>query len=179
MLRAFHSNWPDFGARISGSLVLRSILFLILLVNAGGSVAAAQEREEHDRWYAQVGAYAHWRDDDAFAGVPWFAGIEYHPDQRWFGGFSMFNNSFGQFSQYLYLGAQFHPLDSYPGIRIKLSAGVVQGYKDEHYDTLPIRWGGSWGLGFVPAIGYQKGRVGVDVAVLGVGGLLFLVGVGF
>ncbi|MCU0897062.1 MAG: hypothetical protein MUC55_06135 [Burkholderiales bacterium] len=161
--------------------MLRLIVFLMLLVGSSGarSAATAEVPEEHYRWYAQVGTYAHWRDDEAFTGVPWFAGIEYHPDQRWFGGFSMFNNSFGQFSQYLYLGVQFNPWDSYPAIRIKLSAGVAQGYKDEHYDTLPIRWGGSWGLGFVPAIGYQKGRVGVDVAVLGVGGLLFLVGVGF
>jgi hypothetical protein len=44
---------------------------------------------------------------------------------------------------------------------------------------LPIRWGGSWGLGFVPAIGYQKDRVGYDVAVLKASALLFLVGYEF
>ena len=105
-----------------------------------------------------------------------FGGIEYHRPDNWLGGLSLFNNSFGQFTQYLYLGKQFHPWDSQPKVRIKLSAGVAHGYRDEHYDTLPIRWGGSWGLGFVPAIGYQKERVGYDVAILGVAGLLFLVG---
>jgi hypothetical protein len=130
-------------------------------------------------WYAQAGAYVHWSDRDDFEGPPLFGGIEYNSKNDWLGGFSLFNNSFGQFSQYLYLGKKFRPWKTHPEIRIKLTAGVVQGYKDEHYDTLPVRWGGSWGLGFVPAIGYQKNRIGYDVAVLGVGGLLFLVGYAF
>ena len=39
-----------------------------------------------------------------------------------------------------------------------------------------MRWGGSWGIGVVPAIGIHKKRIGYDVALLGVSGLLFLVG---
>jgi hypothetical protein len=161
--------------------VFRLILALMLLFGASGvrSGEVSDTPGNEYRWYAQAGAYVHWRNDDDFKGVPWFAGIEYHLDDEWFAGLSLFNNSFGQFSQYLYLGKTFHPWDSYPAIRIKLSAGVAHGYKGEHYDTLPVHWGGSWGLGIVPAIGYQKGRTGYDLAVLGVGGLLFLVGYSF
>lgn len=159
----------------------RLIAFLILLsvVSSPRAADTTDEPGKEYRWYAQAGAYAHWENDDEFKGAPYFAGIEYRRDDRWFAGLSLFNNSFGQFSQYLYLGATFHPADAYPAVRIKVSAGVAQGYKGEHYDTLPVRWGGSWGLGIVPAIGYQKGRVGYDLAVLGVGGLLFLVGYSF
>jgi hypothetical protein len=163
------------GVQASAEVEPRAVEEQSVEQHAGGAEAA----ERHRHWYAQAGLYAHWRNDDAFSGVPWFAGIEYHRPDLWFGGFSMFNNSFGQFSQYAYLGRAFHPLPAYPHFRIKLTVGVVQGYKDEHYDTLPIHWGGSWALGFVPGLGYQKGRVGYDVAVLGVGGLLFLVGYSF
>lgn len=161
--------------------MFRFASFLILLLCGSGALAeeGGEARDGKYRWYAQAGAYVHWNDSDEFRGLPWFGGIEYHRRDDWFAGLSLFNNSFGQFSQYLYLGKTFHPSDSRPEFRVKLSAGIVHGYRGEHYDTLPIRWGGSWGLGFVPAIGYQKGRVGYDVATLGIGGLLFLVGFDF
>ena len=161
----------------------RLIQFTLILNLFNGSGALAEQFDNADdiesHWYVQAGAYVHWTDSDDHEGPPLFGGIEYHRTDNWFGGFSLFNNSFGQFSQYLYLGKKFHPWDVHPEVRIKLSAGVVHGYKDEHYDTLPIRWGGSWGLGFVPAIGYQKGRVGYDVALLGNAGLLFTIGYEF
>lgn len=59
-------------------------------------------------------------------------GIEHHRTDNWFGGLSLFNNSYGQFAQYLYLGKKFHPWESHPEVRIKLSAGVVHGYRGEH-----------------------------------------------
>ena len=108
-----------------------------------------------------------------------FGSIEHHRTNDWFGGLSAFNNSYGQFTQYLYLGKKLHPWNSHPEFRIKLSAGVAHGYRGEHHDTLPIRWGGSWGLAVVPAIGYQKDRVGYDVVILKASGLLFLVGYEF
>jgi hypothetical protein len=53
--------------------------------------------------------------------------------------------------------------------------GVAHSYRGGRYDTLSIRWDGSWGLAFVPATGYQKDRVGYEVVVLQAAGLLFLV----
>ncbi len=157
-------------------------LWCLLLLFAGSGVWAEEKQNGQTRdwsWYIQGGAYIHPQDRDDYEGPPILGSIEYHKKNNWFGGLALFNNSFGQFSQYLYLGKQFYPWKSLPHTRIKLTAGVVQGYKDEHYDTLPIRWGDSWGLGFVPSIGYQKGRVGYDVAILGVAGLLFAVGYEF
>ncbi|PWB72939.1 MAG: hypothetical protein C3F15_10515 [Holophagae bacterium] len=151
---------------------------LLFLLSAGDALAqqvgAAQDSESH--WYVQAGAYVHWLSSDDFVGPPVLGGVEHHRSDGWSGGLSLFNNSFGQFTQYLYAGKEFRPWDSRPELRVKISAGIVHGYQDEYYDTLPIRWGGSWGLGFVPAIGFQKGRAGYDVALLGVSGLLFLVG---
>jgi hypothetical protein len=148
-------------------------------VLCGEVVAAEQADDAQDSdpyWYVQGGAYTHWVDSDDYVGPPVLGGVEHHRSGGWSGGLSLFNNSFGQFTQYLYVGKEFQPWGSSPELRLKLSAGIVHGYEGEYYDTLPIRWGGSWGLGFVPAIGYHKGRVGYDVAVLGVAGLLFMVG---
>jgi hypothetical protein len=155
------------------------LFVLLLLVLCGGDALAQQadDAQDHDPyWYVQAGAYTHWIESDDFAGLPLLGGVEHHRSGGWSGGLSLFNNSFGQFTQYVYIGKEFQPWGSSPEYRLKLSAGIVHGYQDDYYDTLPIRWGGSWGLGFVPAIGYHKGRVGYDVAVLGVAGLLFLVG---
>lgn len=156
---------------------------LLLILFFSGSVALAEQSgnalDSQSHWYVQGGAYLHPEHRNDYEGPPLFGGIEYHRKDSGFGGLSVFNNSFGQFSQYLYLGKKFHPWDSHPNVRIKLTAGVVQGYRGKHHDTLPIRWGDSWGLGVVPGIGYKKDRVGYDVALLGVAGLLFLVGYEF
>ena len=50
----------------------------------------------------------------------------------WFGGLSAVNNSFGQLTQYLYLGKEFRRWDSHPHTRVKVSARIVHGYRDEH-----------------------------------------------
>ena len=156
--------------------------FFLMLLLAGCSALAEQvgnTRANESHWYLQAGAYVHLDHNDDYSGAPLFASIEHHRANNWFGGLSAFNNSYGQFTQYLYLGKKLHPWNSHPEVRIKLSAGVAHGYRGEHHDTLPIRWGGSWGLAFVPAIGYQKDRVGYDVVILKASGLLFLVGYEF
>ena len=123
--------------------------------------------------------YLHYRDDDEFEGAPLFAGLEYVHSEKWRFGFSMFENSFGQFSQYAYVGRIFRPLERYPNVHIKLTGGFVHGYRGEHHDTLPIRWGKSWGMGAIPTIGYTRGRFGFDVAFLKASAAMFLVGYHF
>jgi hypothetical protein len=153
-----------------------SALLPLLLLGAPGAGAGPPGTDDAT-WYLQGGAYAHYSDDEDYEGPPLFAGVEYQRPDDVLYGFSVFNNSYGQFSQYVYLGKTWRPWqDALPGLRFKLSAGIVQGYHGEHYDVLPIRWGGSWGLGAVPAIGWQRGDIGFDVAVLSLSGLLFLVG---
>ena len=128
--------------------------FAFILLLLAGSDALAQQagdtRANEANWYVQAGAYVHYNNNDDYSGAPLFAGMEYQGADNWLAGLSLFNNSYDQFTQYLYLGKELHPWKSHPEVRIKLSAGVAQGYRGEHNDTLPIRWGGSWGLGFVP-----------------------------
>ena len=152
-----------------------------LLCLACPEVAGADESESilPANWYLQAGSYMHYSDDEDYAGTPWFLGIEHYNGNGTITGFSVFENSFGQFSQYLYIGKNWYPWEKYPGLRLKLTAGLVHGYGGEHKDTSPINWGDAWAIGVVPGIGYQKGALGVDVAILSASGLLFLVGYEF
>ena len=146
---------------------------------APAPVSAENTQDAESNWYFQAGGYMHYTDDEEYEGPPWFAGIEYQRSRNRVVGLSVFNNSFGEFTQYAYLGKSFYPSDRYPGFRIKLTAGVVHGYSGEHHKLLPIRWGDSWGIGIVPTIGYQWDALGVDIGVLSASGLLFLVGYQF
>lgn len=160
------SRWRPPGWLVAG---------LVASLPVAGSADGALPRP----WYLQGGGYIHYESDDDHEGAPLVLGIEYHKPSQWFGGFTIFNNSFDQFSQYAYLGRAFRPLDAWPGLRLKLSAGIVQGYRGEHADALPVRWEESWGLGVVPSVGYQKGRIGFDVAFLKESAVLFLFGYQF
>ena len=162
--------------------ITTAVLLLLLLTFAVPDVSAQSVRETdpgNSRWYIQGGGYLHYTDDEDYAGPPWLAGVEYFKSEKLLFGFSLFNNSFGDTSQYAYVGRNFHPWDAYERFRIKLTAGVVHGYYDDHQKIIPINWGDGWGFGVVPSVGYQIGSFGFDVAVLSASGMLFLVGYNF
>jgi hypothetical protein len=151
---------------------------VVVLVLAAASVEASESTDRN--WYVQAGGYIHYSDDEEYEGPPWFAGIEnQNPENNTAIGLSFFNNSFGDFTQYIYLGKSWYPSSKYPGFRLKLTAGIAHGYKGEHHEIFPIRWGDSWGLAVVPTIGYQPEKWGFDVAILSASGLAFLVGYEF
>lgn len=78
-------------------------------------------------------------------------GVEMRLVNRWLYGVTLFDNSFGQESQYLYTGYQWNisRFGSYASIRqhIKVTGGLLHGYKDEYQDKIPFN-----GLGVAPAI---------------------------
>jgi len=161
------------------NLLESSLLIVSLIFVAAAARAEPDSDSGTGSWYLQGGAYVHFSNDERYEGPPLFVGIEHRDENMTLVGFSVFNNSFGDFTQYLYVGKEFRLSQKYPGFRFKITAGIVRGYEGEHHDVLPIRWGDSWGLGAVPVIGYQGKRVGFDIAVLSASGLLFLVGYEF
>ncbi len=154
--------------------------FLCLLAHSASAQDNPTDAEPVPRWYVQGGTFIHYDEDDPdYDGSRIFVGVEYFRSRKWSYGFSMFDNSFGQFSQYAYAARSFHPFKSQPNVHIKITAGVVHGYDEPHHDTLPVRWGDSWGLGAIPTIGYKSERFGMDVAFLKASGVLFLAGYSF
>lgn len=158
-------------------------LFWLVSLCGAAFVAGAAEPEPGaptaSSWVVQAGGYIHYSSDEDYEGPPWFLGVEYHRPTKWLFGLSAFNNSFGQFTQYAYVGRFFYPSKKYPDFYIKLTGGVAHGYSDEHHKTLPIRWDNSWGLAVIPTVGYKWDPFSLDVAVLSASGLLFLVGYEF
>lgn len=104
----------------------------------------------------------------------WLLAAEKRLNERNFAGFAWFNNSFGQPTQYLYYGWRFQPLSSAPKLFLKLSAGLIHGYKEPYHKKIPFNSSSGWGFTAIPAIGWQfTPESAVQVNVLGTAGLMF------
>lgn len=152
------------------------------LALAAGSAAAesgdgAEAPPQEPVIFLQVGTYTHYtKDDDGDReGPPIAAAIEWLKPNRWYYGLSLFNNSFGQFSQFLYVGKEFPLPRFHPLLRARVSGGIVHGYKDEFEDKLPLNFGG-FAPGIVPSLGFKKNGYAVDVVFLSNAGVMLMVG---
>ena len=152
------------------------VMCLTLLVPFG--VLAEEHWYNFDHLTLQAGTYIHYDPDDDHAGNRLFISLEAVKSNDWSYGLALFNNSFDQFSQYLYGGKRWNFHGRLEGFHAKITAGLIHGYKGEFKDKIPNN-----GLGIAPAIipgiGYKKGRFGADVYVLGIAGLLFTAGMSF
>jgi len=142
----------------------------------------ATQAEEH--WYNydhltfSAGTYIHYDPDEDHEGARIFASLEAVKANNWSYGLALFNNSFNQFSQYLYGAKTWNFHGRFEGFHAKITAGLIHGYKDEFKDKIPNNDTGI-APAIIPGIGYKKGRFGGDVFILGISGLLFTVGMDF
>ena len=89
-----------------------------------------------------------------------------------FYGLALFNNSFGQFSQYIYKGHKFE--SRFDNIHYELSYGILHGYKDEYQDRIPINTREGFGIGAIPSIIYTKDKNQIfGISLMGGAGLIF------
>lgn len=150
------------------------MLWLLLLLPF-----AAQAEEEHwynfDHLYLQGGTYVHFESSEDHDGPNILVSLEAVKANDWLYGLALFDNSFNQFSQYLYGGKSWHFHDKWEGFHAKLTAGLIHGYKDEYQDKIPLNDLGV-APAIVPSVGYKKGRFGADMILLGNSALLFTVG---
>jgi hypothetical protein len=125
-----------------------------------------------DRVYVYTSLHTqHVSPDDEHVNDQDMFGIEFRMTNKWMYGFTKFNNSFGQESEYLYAGYKWGIFkrnrfqDDYH--YFKLTGGLLHGYKDEYEDKIPFN-----GLGVAPAIvptyGYQKKNFLTEVSLGGV-----------
>jgi len=117
----------------------------------------------------------HYNSSSDHVDYSWLVGVEWQRANRWLVGFSYFNNSFGQKSQYLY-GGKSWTLDSISrNLYFKLTGGIVAGYKEPHENALPINYHGV-GPVIIPGIGYKYERFNMQLNLLGAAGLMVTVG---
>ena len=105
----------------------------------------------------------------------WLLGAEWLHTSRWLAGYSYFNNSFGQKSHYLYGGHWWPVNKNDPHWYLKLTAGVIYGYKEPYEDQIPYNHNG-FAPGIVPAVGYGLDRFNIQLNLLDVRGLMLTVG---
>jgi hypothetical protein len=128
-----------------------------------------------DSVYLQVGYGMHWGDGEDYKGTPVLGGFEAAHNDTHRIGISLFNNSFGQFSQYYYYGYKWRLPFIAEAAHVKLSGGLIYGYVDEFEDKLAFNYNG-WSPVIIPSVGWKQDRWGFDVAILGDAGLMFTVG---
>jgi hypothetical protein len=141
----------------------------------------APEPWRTDRWYFQTAYYTWHFHYDANHKQSVTGDLTYRTDKYWLGGqviggFALFTNSFGQFSQYAYGALQWRPVEEYPAGYVKVSAGLVHGYSGEYKDKIPFN---DYGVApvIIPSVGYCWNRYCGEFILLGFNAMQFTVGV--
>ena len=131
------------------------------------SIAQADVLGEGDRVMLEAGPYVyHLVDNTGHNQWPRLIGAEYETGSHWLGGVVSFRNSYYQNAAFLYGGKRWFIDAAEEHLYVKVGAGLVYGYKDPYANKLPINHNG-YGLGIVPAVGYQFGRANVQLVSLG------------
>lgn len=117
----------------------------------------------------------HFESDPNHADRSWMLGVEWQRPSNWLLGFSYFNNSYDQKSQYYYVGYSWRLGERYPNAYFKLTGGLVYGYKEPYEDKVPFNHNG-YSPGIVPALGYKWDRWNAQIILFGNAGLMLSVG---
>jgi hypothetical protein len=141
----------------------------------------APEPWRTDRWYVQFAYYTwHFHYDPAHKQA-YAVDTEYRFNERWLDGqwivgLTLFQNSFGQFSEYLYGALQWRPIKEHQPFYVKVSAGLLHGYEGQYKDKIPFNSTGT-APAIIPGVGYCWVRYCGEFVLLGANAALFMVGV--
>lgn len=161
--------------RYSQYRIARCVALMLGIFVASSPVQAA---EDH-RWLLQTSAYTtHFHNNPEHNNHQHLVNLEYQRSDQWVIGASAFDNSFGQPTQYAYIGRLFRPLDSVPLVHFKLTGGLIHGYKDQYKDKIPLNSRGVAPV-IIPAIGLSGKHLSGEVIFFGLAGLMVTMGVLF
>jgi hypothetical protein len=190
---------PAFLLRDAAAKLIRSVLIALSLACAGLAIAQTKDAEPSlptlwaskeawnapepwrtDRWYFQFAYYTWHFHYDPDHKQSYLFDSEYRFDKKWLDGqwivgLSLFQNSFGQFSEYLYGALQWRPLENYQPFYIKVSAGLLHGYEGKYQNKIPLNSSGT-APAIIPSVGYCWVRYCGEFVLLGFNAALFTVG---
>lgn len=95
----------------------------------------------------------HWSNNPEHKHVVLLALDEQLPGGR-LCGISLFSNSFGQPSAYVYGGQQFNRLFGQERVFLKVTAGIMYGYVGEYQHKVPLNYRG-FSPAVIPSLGYR------------------------
>jgi hypothetical protein len=156
---------------------LASRLWLLFLCLLAGQEVRAVELADLE-WRIQTSLYTqHFDAEPDHVNHQKLLNLEAWRSDNWHAGVALFDNSFGQNSQYLYVGKAWH-LASSQRWYWRITAGLLHGYRDPYDTKIPFN-----GLGIapavVPALGYRRGRIFGEVHLLGLSATMLTLGVSF
>ena len=154
---------------------LPSLLFLAQATTA--LAVEAPPQDEKGFWYAQTSVYTrHFSPDKDHNNNQDLIGLERNEASGLVYGGTTFRNSFRQRSYYAYAGKRYDMPD-YP-MYLKLTGGVIQGYRGKYRDKIPLN-----GLGvapvIIPSVGTHYGPVAAELVLLGFNAAMVTTGVRF
>jgi hypothetical protein len=153
-------------------LAIAAAMMHSLAADAATSVGDASG----DILMVQISPYTvHFNEGPDHTGHPWLVGLEWQHSSRWLGGYSYFNNSFEQRCHYIYGGYSFRLGENYRNWYIKLTGGLIIGYKEPFEDKLPINNNGV-APAIISGLGYKFDRFNVQLNFLGANGLMLTMG---
>ncbi len=151
-------------------------VFILLFLSISIS---ADESQKKDTWQLQTSLFTkHYHDDGTLNNHQNLVELEYHREDNYLLGAALFNNSYRQFSQYVYVGKLWRPIDNFQYLHIKLTGGLLHGYRDEHKDVIPLNGEGIAPV-IVPAIGLSNEHLVSEIALFGKDCFLITAGLRF
>jgi hypothetical protein len=141
----------------------------------------APEPWRTDRFYFQFAYYTIHFHYDPDHQQSYLFDAEYHFRETWLGGqwiagMALFQNSFGQFSQYIFGGLVWRPIEDQQPFYVKLTAGPLHGYSGQYKDKIPNNSSGV-APAIIPGIGYCVKRYCGEFVLLGTNAALLTIGV--
>ena len=159
------------------SRLTTALLCLLLAVTARADEEAPADWDVGE-WRVAFSLYTkHFDPDPDHVNDQNLVAVEAGFNNDWLAGIAVFDNSFGQNSQFLYAGY------SWPIMRsdywyVKLMGGLLHGYKEPYEDKIPLN-----GLGvapaIVPALGFRYRRVFAEANLGGLAVVTLIAGFRF
>ena len=130
-----------------------------------------------DRFYLETSLFTHhFSYDAAHVDKQKLILGEWNITEQWLIGASVFDNSFGQSTQYVYGGWRHRPFEQLQPFYFKVSAGLTHGYKDQYRDKIPFNHSGIAPV-VIPSVGFCISRVCSELVLFGGAGFLVTLGV--
>ena len=158
---------------------MKERIFLISFIGilfCTNTIASAQSDWQ---WQIHTSVYtAHYHYNPQHNDHQKLLNLEFYNNNEWLAGGALFENSFYQPSQYVYIGKAFHPIENLPDFHFKVTGGLIHGYKDPYKNKIPMN---NWGVApaVLPSIGYSYKQATSEVIFLGSAGLILTVGYKF
>jgi len=151
---------------------------LLLMAQASHALALDDSKpEDKGFWYVQTSVYTkHYSPDPDHNNNQDLIGLERNEASGWVYGGATFRNSFSQRSYYLYAGKRYES-DTYP-VYVKLTGGLLEGYKGEYQDKIPLNRFGVAPV-IIPSIGTHYGPLAAELVLLGANAAMITTGVRF